>query len=169
MERTQIRPARPDDEERIGHFLAGLSPRTQTFRFFTGGRIPGLARTLLAVDERRDALVAITDAGEIVGHAMSYRGGCADVEIAVVVTDAWQGCGIGRRLIDTLLVRASVRGARTVGMDVMGENRRALRLIRRRWPDAEMRVSSGSVEVLAMLDQAHAFAEQGSGGTPLTV
>ncbi|TDD56434.1 GNAT family N-acetyltransferase [Nonomuraea terrae] len=169
MERTQMRPAGPDDEERIKRFLAGLSPRTQTFRFFTGGTVPGLAGRLLAVDERRDAIVATTDAGEIVGHAMSYRGGCADVEIAVVVTDAWQGRGIGRRLIDALLRRASVWGATTVGMDVMGENRRVLRLIRRRWPDARMTVSSGSVEVIAMIDAAHAFAEQRSGGTPLTV
>ncbi|MFG2071552.1 acetyltransferase [Nonomuraea maritima] len=171
MQRTQIRPVRPDDEEGIRRFLAGLSLHTQTLRFFTGvaAPVPGLVRALLAVDERRDALVATDDTGEIVGHAMSYRGGWCDVEIAVVVTDAWQGRGLGSRLIDTLLLRASLRGARTVGMDVMGENRRVLRLIRRRWPEARMTVSSGSVEVTAMIDSAPPFAEQRSGGTPLSV
>ncbi|MFC7591398.1 GNAT family N-acetyltransferase [Nonomuraea antimicrobica] len=124
---------------------------------------------LLALDERRDALVATTGHGEIVGHAMSYRGDRLDVEIAVVVTDEWQGRGLGPRLVDTLLLRAFVRGARTVGMDVMGENRRALRLVRRLWPDAEMKVTSGTVEVTAMIDEAALFAEQGSVGTPLTV
>ena len=169
MQGTQIRPARPDDEERIRRFLTGLSLHTQTLRFFTGVTSPnaGLVRALLAVDERRDALVA-TLGGEIVGHAMSYRGGCADVEIAVVVADQWQGFGIGPRLIDTLLLRAAVRGARTVGMDVLGENRRVLRLVRRLWPDAEMKVASGTVEVTAMIDLAGVFAEQGSGSTPLT-
>jgi predicted N-acetyltransferase YhbS len=171
MQGTQIRPARPDDEERIRRFLAGLSLHTRTLRFFTGVSKPaaGLVRVLLSVDERRDALVATTECGEIVGHAMSFKGDCADVEIAVVVADEWQGRGLGPRLVDTLLLRASVRGARTVGMDVLGENRRVLRLIRRLWPDATMTVASGSVEVTAMIDQAGLFAEQGSGATPLTV
>ncbi|UBU13375.1 GNAT family N-acetyltransferase [Nonomuraea gerenzanensis] len=179
MQGTQIRPARPDDEERIRRFLAGLSLHTQTLRFFTGVSkpAPGLVRTLLCLDERRDALVATTACGEIVAHAMSFRSsstdveadGEADVEIAVVVADEWQGRGLGPRLVDTLLLRASVRGARTVGMDVLGENRRVLRLIRRLWPDATMKVASGSVEVTAMIDQAGLFAEQGSVATPLTV
>ncbi|SEN05461.1 GNAT family N-acetyltransferase [Nonomuraea pusilla] len=167
---TQIRPVRPDDEEGVRRFLSGLSLHTQTLRFFTGVSRPAasLVRTLLAVDDRRDALVA-TMAGEIVGHAMSYRGGCADVEVAVVVADAWQGMGLGPELVDALLSRAAARGARTVGMDVLGENRRVLRLIRRAWPDARTKVSSGSVEVTAMINQPAVFAEQGSGGTPLSV
>jgi GNAT superfamily N-acetyltransferase len=170
MQGTQIRPARPDDEERIRRFLTGLSLHTQTLRFFTGLSTPGtgLVRILLAVDERRDALVATME-GEVVGHAMSYRGACADVEVAVVVADQWQGFGLGSKLIDTLLLRAAVRGARTVGMDVLGENRRVLGLIRRYWPEAEMKVTSGSVAVTAMIDMAGLFAEQGSGSTPLTV
>ncbi|MEV0388607.1 GNAT family N-acetyltransferase [Nonomuraea sp. NPDC050643] len=170
MHGTQIRPVRPGDEERIRSFLAGLSLHTQTLRFFTGVSrpAPGLVRALLTLDERRDALVATTDTGEIVAHAMSFKGGCTDVEIAVVVADQWQGRGLGPRLVDTLLIRASVRGARTVGMDVLGENRRVLRLVRRLWPDAEMKVTSGSVAVTAMIDQAGLFAEQRSGTTPLT-
>ncbi|NUW32724.1 GNAT family N-acetyltransferase [Nonomuraea sp. SMC257] len=157
---TQIRPARPDDEERIGRFLSGLSLHTRTLRFFTGVGRPAasLVRALIALDERRDALVATLD-GEIIGHAMSYRGCANDVEVAVVVTDQWQGFGLGPRLIDALLFRAAVRGATTVGMDVMGENRRALRMIRRQWPDAVLKVVSGSVEVTAMINRASVFAE----------
>ncbi|WP_049562976.1 GNAT family N-acetyltransferase [Nonomuraea sp. SBT364] len=172
MIRTQwplIRPARADDGELVRRFLAGLSLHTQTLRFFAGVTRPSasLVSTLIEVDGRRDALVALVG-GEIVGHAMSYRGGAADVEIAVVVADHWQGFGLGPRLVDTLLVRAVMRGATTVGMDVMGENRRALRMIRRLWPDARMKVESGSVEVTAMIQQAGVFAEQRSGGSPLT-
>ncbi|HEX4811768.1 MAG TPA: GNAT family N-acetyltransferase [Nonomuraea sp.] len=171
MNGTQIRPVRPDDEERIRRFLAGLSVHTRTLRFFTGVGLPaaGLVRTLVTVDERRDALVATVAGGEIVGHAMSYRGGAADVEIAVVVADHWQGFGLGPRLVETLLLRAAACGARTVGMDVLGENRRVLRLIRGRWPEATMKVTSGSVEVTAMIDCGALFAEQGSVATPLTV
>lgn len=167
---TQIRPARPDDAERIRRFVTRLSLHTQTLRFFTGLGAPAasLVCALIAVDERRDALVATLE-GEIIGHAMSYLGGVADVEIAAVVADEWQGKGLGSHLIDTLLFRAAVRGARTVGMDVLGENRRVLRMVRRLWPDAQMKVASGSVEVTAMIQQAEVFAEQRSGATPLTV
>jgi acetyltransferase len=162
-----IRPARTADEEGIRRFLAGLSLHTQTLRFFAGVSRPTAAvvRALIEIDERRDALVAVRE-GEIIGHAMSYRGGAADVEIAVVVADQWQGFGLGPELVDKLLLRATVRGATTVGMDVLGENRRVLRMIRKVWPDARMKVTSGSVEVTAMIQQAAVFAEQGSGAAP---
>ncbi|WP_371782038.1 GNAT family N-acetyltransferase [Streptosporangium subroseum] len=146
----EIRPARMDDEERIRCFLAGLSTRTQTQRFFTGVNRPSasMVRTLLAVDERRDALLAVR--GELlVGHAMSYRGEGTDVEIAVVVGDEWQGQGLGARLVRRLLHRASAGGARTLGMDVLGDNRKVLAMIRRAWPEATMKVSSGTVQVVA--------------------
>lgn len=177
MNRTQlsvpgvlIRRARDGDEERVHRFLDGLSPRTRTLRFFTGLGRPSasLVRMLLTVDERRDVLVAL-HGPEVVGHAMSYRGEGADVEVAVVVADRWQGRGLGPRLMDALLARAAGRGATTVAMDVLGENRRALRMIRRIWPDARMRVTSGSIAVTAMIHRGAVFAEQGSGSSPLTV
>lgn len=146
----EIRPARMDDEERIRRFLAGLSTRTQTQRFFTGVNRPSasMVRTLLAVDERRDALLAVR--GELlVGHAMSYRGEGTDIEIAVVVGDEWQGRGLGARLVRRLLHRAAAGGARTLGMDVLGDNRKVLAMIRRAWPEATMKVSSGTVQVAA--------------------
>jgi acetyltransferase len=162
-----IRPVRADDEERIRRFLAGLSLHTQTLRFFAGVGRPaaGVVRALIELNERRDALVVVHE-GEIIGHAMSYRGDLSDVEIAVVVADQWQGFGLGPELVERLLLRAVVRGATTVGMDVLGENRRALRMIRKVWPEARMTVTSGSVEVTAMIHQAKVFAEQRSGAAP---
>ncbi|MEV8638318.1 GNAT family N-acetyltransferase [Streptosporangium sp. NPDC051023] len=150
---VEIRPARPDDEERIRRFLAGLSARTRHLRFFTDvdGRSASVVRALLAVDDRRDVLLAV--AGEaVVGHVMGFTGGAADVEVAVVVTDEWQGRGIGSRLVRRLLRRASVNGARTVGMDVLGDNRKVLAMVRRLWPEAVMRVSCGTVEVTAPVE-----------------
>ncbi|MEU4407586.1 GNAT family N-acetyltransferase [Streptosporangium sp. NPDC023963] len=149
---VEIRPARPDDEEGIRRFLGGLSPRTQTRRFFAGMGRPSASfvRTLLTVDGRRDALLAV-HGNLLVGHAMSYRGEEADVEIAVVVGDEWQGMGLGSRLVRTLMRRAEARGARTVGMDVLGDNRTVLAMVRRTWPEATMRVSSGTVEVTARI------------------
>ncbi|MBG0814435.1 GNAT family N-acetyltransferase [Planomonospora sp. ID82291] len=147
---VEVRPARTDDEERIRRFLAGLSPRTQTLRFFTGLGRPAasLVRALLVVDERRDVLLAVCG-DEVVGHAMSSGDGGAAVEIAVVVADGWQGLGLGSRLVRRLLRRAEAKGARTVGMDVMAENRGVLAMIGRKWPDATLRSSLGTVEVTA--------------------
>lgn len=149
---VRVRPARADDGERVRCFLGGLSPRTRAQRFFTEVGDPGtrLVRSLLAVDEHRDALLAVR--GElVVGHAMSHRGQGAAIEIAVVVDDEWQAMGIGSRLVRTLMRRAAARGAATVQMDVLGDNRRVLAIVRRMWPDAVMRASSGAVEVTAAI------------------
>ncbi|WP_230878405.1 GNAT family N-acetyltransferase [Planomonospora sp. ID67723] len=162
---VEIRPARMDDEERIRSFLEGLSVQTQTLRFFTGVGRPAasMVRALLAVDDRHDALLAVCG-DTVVGHAMSFRGdgpgggaggvtggppgaeGVA-VEIAVVVADDWQGRGLGSRLVRRLVRRAVAGGARTLGMDVLGGNRKVLNMIRREWPEAVMKASSGNVEV----------------------
>ncbi|MFB9883915.1 GNAT family N-acetyltransferase [Planobispora siamensis] len=152
---VEIRPARMDDGERLRRFLGGLSLHTQTLRFFTGVGRPAesLVRTMLAVDERRDVLLAVYG-DTVVGHAMSFRGGESDVEIAVVVTDDWQGRGLGSRLVRRLLRRAAAGGARSVGMDVLGGNRKVLAMIRREWPEAAMRAASGTVEVSAMINPA---------------
>ncbi|WP_433369755.1 N-acetyltransferase family protein [Streptosporangium sp. CA-115845] len=151
---VEIRPARPDDEERVRRFLGGLSSWTQARRFFTGVSRPGagFVRALLAVDERCDALLAVR--GDlVVGHAMSHRsqGEATDIEIAVVVGDEWQGVGLGSRLVRALMRRAAARGAGTVGMDVLGDNRTVLAMIRKMWPEATMRASCGTVEVTARI------------------
>ncbi|GAA0838967.1 GNAT family N-acetyltransferase [Streptosporangium amethystogenes subsp. fukuiense] len=153
-EAIEIRPARPDDEEQVRRFLGGLSSRTRTRRFFSGVSRPGagFVRALLAVDERCDALLAVHE-GLVVGHAMSHRreGEAVDIEIAVVVGDEWQGVGLGSRLVRTLMRRAAARGAGTVGMDVLGDNRTVLAMIRKMWPEATMRASCGAVEVTARI------------------
>ncbi|WP_066375599.1 GNAT family N-acetyltransferase [Herbidospora mongoliensis] len=165
MQRTQvaIRPTAPDDADGVRKFLLDLSSHTQTRRFFTGIPRPtnALLRSMLARDDRRDALIAHLD-DMVIGHAMAYRKD-DEAEIAVVVTDAWQSQGIGSRLIRELLGRAP--GIRWLTMDVMGENRRVLSMINRAWPDAVMAVEHGSVRVRTGL----AFAEQSSVRPPLVV
>ncbi|WP_214411470.1 GNAT family N-acetyltransferase [Sphaerisporangium fuscum] len=145
---VEVRPARPDDQAGVTAFVEGLSQRSRVLRFFTGLTRPDarLARTLVTVDDSRDILLALDDRGHVVGHVMGFLRG--DVtEIAVVVADGWQGLGLGGRLVWTLLGRAAGRGAEFVQMDVMGENRKVLSIIGRWWPEAEVRVQSGTVEV----------------------
>ncbi|GGL00969.1 hypothetical protein Sme01_41020 [Sphaerisporangium melleum] len=152
---VRIRPARPEDGGRVREFVVGLSPRTRSLRFFTGLTDPGAAllRAMTTATGGRDLLVALDAAGRIVGHAMSFTRD-ASTEIAVVVADEWQGAGVGSRLVRALLRRAAGLGASTVTMDVMGENRKVLSMVRRWWPDARMTVSSGTVEIVAALSPA---------------
>jgi GNAT superfamily N-acetyltransferase len=102
-----------------------------------------------------DALVA-TQNGAIIGHAMAVDttgpGGAATAEIGVVVADAWQSRGLGSGLVRALATRARARGATTLAMDVLAENRRALAMIAGGWPTACHDRSAESVTVHARLD-----------------
>ena len=91
-----------------------------------------MLRVLAGQRPGADALVA-TRNGAIIGHAMAVdtrrSPGAAATEIGVVVADAWQGRGVGSGLIRALAARAQARGATTLAMEVMAENRRVLAMI----------------------------------------
>jgi GNAT superfamily N-acetyltransferase len=113
-----------------------------------------MLRVLAGQRPDADALVAIGN-GEIIGHAMAVDTagppGAAATEIGIVVADAWQGRGVGSGLIRALASRARARGATTLVMEVMAENRRVLTMISGRWPDARYDRSGAYVTVHARL------------------
>lgn len=59
-------------------------------------------------------------------------------EFAMLVADAWQGKGVGRRLFATLVRAARVAGAREIFGEVLSTNRRMIGLAR----DAGFRISN---------------------------
>ena len=149
--RILIRQAGGGDLGRLRDFLAGLSLQTRHLRFFAGA--PASAAMLRILAGQRpdaDALVA-TRNGVIIGHAMAVdtagTSGAAATEIGVVVADAWQGHGVGSGLIRALTSRARARGATTLVMEVMAENRQVLAMIASRWPDARHDRSAAYVTV----------------------
>jgi GNAT superfamily N-acetyltransferase len=153
--RILIRPADGGDLGGLRDFLAGLSMRSRHLRFFAGA--PASAAMLRVLAGQRpdaDALVA-TRNGVIIGHAMAVDTagppGAAATEIGVVVADDWQGRGVGSGLIRALASRARARGASTLLMEVMAENRRVLAMIAGRWPDARYDRSGAYVTVHAPL------------------
>ena len=150
-----IRQAGGDDLGTLRDFLAGLSPQTRHLRFFAGA--PASAAMLRVLAGQRpgtDALVATWN-GAVIGHAMAVDTagppGMAATEIGVVVADAWQGRGLGSGLVRALAARARARGATTLVMEVMAENRRMLAMIAGRWPDARHDRSGAYVTVHARL------------------
>ena len=52
-------------------------------------------------------------------------------EFAIVVADAWQGRGIGRRLLAKLIDIARRRGLRRLYGDILGTNRPMLEFVRK--------------------------------------
>lgn len=164
--RIAIRPARTADRDAIREFLAGLSPRTRYLRFFTGAPGVGTAmlRLLAGGGASTDALVA-TEADAIIGHAMAADttapSGEQVTDIGVAVTDRCQGHGIGSALIRELMARARARGASTVAMDVLAENRRVLAMVARGWPAARYDQSGPYVTIRAPLAPGRGPARPG--------
>ncbi len=133
-----IRPLQPGDLEIERRFVTGLSERTRYNRLLGGARkiTDDYIRSLIEVDQARDvALAAVTmldDAELIIGVARYVLDvGTRDCEFALVIADAWQGRGIGRRMLEKLITVARARGLDAIYGDVLSTNRPMLELARR--------------------------------------
>lgn len=131
----EVRPIEADDVELLRRMFYRLSAETVYKRFFRPIIEPGpsVLRSLCEVDHgRREALVAVDAAGEIVAVARYDRLGDTDeAEVAVVVEDAWQGHGIGARLVKKLGRLAESRGLEVFTATMLGDNRAATKLLRK--------------------------------------
>jgi RimJ/RimL family protein N-acetyltransferase len=130
------RAIHPEDATRLQAFHRGLSERTRYQRFF--GYYPELgdrqADHFVNVDGHdRLALVALEpdDPTTIIGVVrLDRHGGADDAEYAAVVTDRWQGLGVGYGLTLALLDRARSEGIRRVYALVLPENQAMLTLLK---------------------------------------
>ena len=95
--------------------------------YIKGGRLRGLA---LAADKRNAAVVAFDAAvmlpdhpeGKPIGVARWMSGDDGPPELSITIVDAYQGMGVGSRLMDALLALARRRGVRRIVADVLREN-----------------------------------------------
>jgi GNAT superfamily N-acetyltransferase len=149
-----VRPAGPADDEAIRDFLCGLSVRTQYLRFFTAMCPPSraLLKALTAANQKADILLVTGEDGRVIGHGMTVdaageRAGSADV--GLVVTDDWQGQGLGTVLLRLLTERAADRGVTSLVLDVLPENHRMLGIVDKHWPDADRRRTLDSINITA--------------------
>jgi GNAT superfamily N-acetyltransferase len=129
-----LRPLRRDERELVARFFAGLSDESRRRRFLQPmPRLPeAMLRRLLAVDGRDHVAVVAEVDGHCAGIArwiaLADQPGTA--EVAVTVTDRYQGRGIGRLLIDALRPAAVRAGLTSLVFLVEPTNRPALRLLR---------------------------------------
>jgi len=132
-----IRAIRPEDEPLIVELHARHSDRTLWMRFFSLVRTlsrESLIRFCHLDYDRELALVAVSTEADgrshIVGVSRYYViGGAGTAEFSVVVTDDWQGKGLGRQLLQRLITAARERGVQQLNGLVLRENPQMLRLV----------------------------------------
>ena len=133
-----FRPIRPDDAQRESEFFARVGPVSVYHRFLIPkpDLSPGELRYFTTVDyDERMALIALHgDDMVAVGRydVLPELGGPDQrvAEIALLVEDDYQGCGIGSHLMQHLTVYARLRGITAFEGFVLADNLAMLRLFR---------------------------------------
>ena len=131
-----VRPAGPEDAERIGAYIRGLSFASRYTRFL--GPVNELApadlhRMTHGNDAAPPALIVESgdgDARTVIGEARYAFDGIT-CEFALSVSDAWRGRGVGTLLMGIMEERAKVRGAHYLVGDVLRSNQPMLALARK--------------------------------------
>lgn len=132
--RVSVRPIEPEDRDALVAAFERLSPETRYRRFFgpVNELSPRALDHLTVVDHAdHEALVALDEAGAIVGVARYVRIGEGEAEPAIVVADDWQSRGLGSRLLAQLVGRARAEGVERFRAPVLARNRDAIALFRR--------------------------------------
>jgi acetyltransferase len=133
--RVTIRTMRPEDRDIEEQFVRRLTPTSKYYRFHAALR----ELTAYMLDHFTNvnypdemALIATIQEGDAVreiGVARYVRSPAPDTaEIAVVVSDEWQGKGIGGKLLKDLREFAHQVGIRHLEARVLPDNQRMLRL-----------------------------------------
>lgn len=134
-----IRPIQPDDADREQDFVKRLSPQTRYFRFMQAVQelTPEMLVRFTQIDyDREMALVAMIedDEGQEIQIGVSRYVTAPDGEncdFAVVISDEWKGFGIGTILMESLMKAARSRGLKRIRGDVLPDNSRMLKLMKK--------------------------------------
>jgi acetyltransferase len=136
-----IRPIRPEDEPAMVRFHETLSERSVYLRYFhlinleqrtTHER---LTRICFIDYDREMALVAVrrnpeTGDNEILGVSRLVKiHGTREAEAAVLVSDQWQGRGLGKELLGRLLTVAAAEKIEKVTAGILPDNRGVIRIL----------------------------------------
>lgn len=137
-ETVAVRPIRPEDEPALLAFHTTLGERTVRLRYFSVLKLDTridhsrLARICLSDMHIDCVLVAERSDGSIIAVArLSRIEGTCDAEFAVVVSDAYQGKGLGTQLVGCLLEVAKMEKLRRVVAEILNENREMQHICRK--------------------------------------
>jgi acetyltransferase len=132
-----IRPIRPEDAEIEQDFVRNLSDQAKYFRFMHAVHelTPQMLVRFTQIDyDREMALIAVTrENGKEVEHGVVRYVTNPDktsCEFAVVISDEFQGHGIGQKMLTRLMEIARSRGLDMMEGEVLTANHRMLDLVR---------------------------------------
>jgi acetyltransferase len=132
-----LRPMRPEDAELVKSFVRDMSEQSRYFRFMEAVRelSPSMLSRFTQIDyDREMALVAtVEDGGKelqigVSRYAINPDG--KSCEFALAVADAWQGRGIGHKLMNRLMEIARDYGLEVIEGDVLAKNYKMIDLAR---------------------------------------
>jgi RimJ/RimL family protein N-acetyltransferase len=158
MHRVRIRRATQHDQPALDQVFTGLSAESRRRRYLAPvEQLTAPAReALLAVDDDRH-VVLIAEVGPrrrltAIGLARYVVDGHGEAEVAYEVVDAWQGRGVGTRLLRSLAATARDHGIERLHGTVLRDNEASLSLLRRVLFDLEVRGLGPQVEFTAWLE-----------------
>jgi RimJ/RimL family protein N-acetyltransferase len=148
---VRVQEAQWDDVARLRAMFFGLSAETRYWYFGVGAPATDYwADRLAALGAPAPAAFALIAEGPpgIIGvarYVVDATGRYA--EIGVVLTDAWHSQGVGTQMVLCLGDVARQHALEGFSARVMGENRRALRLVRRVCAAAQFTFAAGDFDV----------------------
>jgi len=162
-----VAPIQPDDEAAHRVFAAKISREDTYLRFFQHLSPEGLHRLLFRFThldyEREMAFIAVTPAAdkpETLGVARAVKDVDSDsAEFAVLVRSDLKGLGLGEILARKIIDYSRATGTRRLSGQILTENRRMLRLVRKLGFRLE-RVSGDTVEASLDLQEGEPDATQ---------
>jgi acetyltransferase len=129
-----IRPIRPEDEAMLARFHATLSERSVYLRYFhmlpLDARVDHkrLSRICFIDYDREMVLVAERDQEILAVGRLVRAENEKEAEFAVLISDQFQGHGLGTELLKRLIEIARADGLERVTADMLGENRQMIEI-----------------------------------------
>jgi acetyl coenzyme A synthetase (ADP forming)-like protein len=156
---VHVRPARPDDRERLRAFHARLSKETIYFRYFSAK--PQLSDRWLDafthVDPPRHLVLFALAGDDLIGMASYDRcAGTDTAEVAFVVDDAHQGRGVGTLLLEHLASIAREHGIHGFVADTLLRNDAMLAVFRDSGLASQRDLAHGVVHLTLPIDPSAA-------------
>lgn len=143
---VELRPLTRRDKGRLARLFDRLSPTTiyQRFHQQIVTPSPSLLEQLVRLDGVDSVAVAATYGDDVIGVARYHRPDPAEpAEAAIVVEDAWQRHGIGRRLLLALAGAAAANGLTELTGVTRTSNQALLGLVYDVFPEAETSLRFG--------------------------
>jgi len=148
---VRTRVATEDDVAAVLALHERCSAQTLEQRFHAA--VPGISLRLarrLVLPPGGWSIVA-EQCGQVVGHGCAGRLSDAGVEVGLLVDDAFQGSGIGSRLMRDLAQGAAERGFGSLVCEVEPDNESVLPTVRKAGLDPQTRYVDGVLEIVVPL------------------